>query len=160
MFDMLIAAALAINPMPMQDAAAAVRIVNVSAARQAREIPSRWQAFTLCISKRESGFGNTPDTSKAYRAANPESSAQGRYQFLDSSWREGGAWNVWKRLIRHGYDRDTANRVRDRLMVTPIRLWKPVYQDIAYAEALLSGGGKGWRHWHHPGSPCNSLVPG
>jgi hypothetical protein len=159
MIDLLLASTLYVAPLPAMDRAQQVRIVNVSAARQARELPREWEAFTLCISKRESGYGRTADTSKSYRAKNPASTASGRYQFLDSSWRRGGAWNVYKRLIRHGYTKETAAKVRNRLMATPIRQWKPVYQDILYAEVILSSEGNGWRHWHLAGSPCNSKVP-
>jgi hypothetical protein len=156
MLDALIAAAIFIAPVP--DQAQAIRSANITAARQARQIPPEWEPFTLCISERESGYGND-HPSKSYLAKNPASSASGRYQFLDGSWRKGGAWNVWKRLIRYGYDRDTATYVRQRLMATPIRYWRPVYQDVLYAEVLLSGEGKGWRHWHLAGSPCNRLTP-
>lgn len=78
---------------------------------------------------------------------------------MDASWRNGGAWNVWKRLIRYGYSKEIALKVRERLMGTPIRYWKPVYQDVLYAEVILSGDGKGWKHWYLAGSPCNSMVP-
>lgn len=145
--------------MPMQDSASAVRMVNVQAARVARQVPPEWIDFTLCISARESGYGRHPDERKSYRAKNPSSSASGRYQFMDASWRHGGAWNVWKRLIRHGYSKEIASKVRERLMGTPIRYWKPVYQDVLYAEVILSGDGKGWKHWYLAGSPCNSMVP-
>jgi hypothetical protein len=158
MIDLILASALYISPLPMQDASSAVRVVNISAARQARQIPKEWEAFTLCISERESGYGND-HPSKSYRAKNPASSASGRYQFLDTSWRQGGAWNVWKRLIRNGYDRATAKYVRMKLMATPMREWRPVYQDILYAEVILSGEGKGWRHWYLAESECNSKVP-
>jgi hypothetical protein len=159
MIGIILTTAIIISPAPAQPASA-VQIVNISAAQQARTIPAPWRPFTECISERESGYGRTSDTRAAYKAANPTSSAQGRYQFLDASgWRHGGAWNVWKRLIRHGYDKATASRVRNRLMSTPIKEWKPVYQDIAYAETLLSGNGKGWRHWHLAGSRCNNLIP-
>ena len=158
MIGIILAAVIAASP--TVPASLAQPSPNIQAAYEARTIPAPWHAFTECISARESGWGRTPDPMKSYRAANPSSSAQGRYQFLDrSGWREGGSWNVFKRLIRHGYDRDTAKRVRARLAATPIRDWKPVYQDIAYAEALLSGDGYGWRHWHLAGSPCNRLVP-
>ncbi len=156
MIDALIATVIFIGPVPEQ--AQPARLANIAAARQAREIPQEWEAFTLCISNRESGYGND-HPSKSYRAKNPASSASGRYQFLDASWREGGAWNVWKRLMRTGYDRAKATYVRKKLQATPIREWKPVWQDILYAEVLLSGEGKGWRHWHLAGSPCNGKVP-
>jgi len=159
MFDVLLAAALIVSPMPQQDAATVLRTRNIAAARSAREVPEAWQRFTLCISERESGYGNDEDVSKSYRAKNPTSSASGRYQFMDGSWRHGGAWNVWKRLIRHGYSRATAAYVRERLMATPIRYWKPVYQDVLYAEVITSNEGKGWRHWFLAGSSCNRLVP-
>lgn len=157
--SMLLATTLAFSALPMQDTTSTVRIVNILAARQARHVPDRWVPFTLCISERESGYGRTADLRKPYLSKNPASSASGRYQFLDTSWRKGGAWNVWKRLIRHGFDRASARRVRVALMETPIRYWRPVWQDVLYAEVLLSGEGKGWRHWHLSGSPCNRLVP-
>ena len=156
MIDAILAAAIWIGPTPQADT---VRTQNISAASQARDIPRKWEAFTLCISERESGFGRTDDTSKSYRAANPTSSAQGRYQFLDRQWRHGAGWNVWKRLIRFGYDRATAKVVLKKLHDTPIKRWKPIYQDIAFAEALLSGKGQGWKHWYLAGSRCNGLVP-
>lgn len=159
MIDLILASVIHMTPIPMQDPAIAAHIANVQAARQARDIPDKWQPFALCISARESGFGRHPDTRKSYQAANPASSAQGRYQFLDSSWRKGGAWNVWKRLRAHGYDKQTAAKVRNRLMLTPIKAWKPVYQDILFAYVITSTEGKGWRHWHLAGSPCNRLVP-
>lgn len=161
MIDALVASAILIAPLPAMEQAQQARIVNVSAARNARALPPEWEAFTLCISERESGYGNHPDVRKSYRADNPSpsSTAQGRYQFLDSKWRHGGAWNVYKRLVRHGYVKETAARVRDRLMATPIRLWKPVYQDVLYAEVITSGEGRGWRHWWLAGSRCNRLAP-
>lgn len=157
--SIILTGALLLRPMPMQDQASVIRAANIVAARQAREVPAEWREFTLCISKRESGYGRHPDKSKAYKARNPKSSASGRYQFLDTSWRDGASWNVFKRLVSFGYDRATAKWVRQRLAETPISQWRPVYQDIAYAETLLSGEGQGWRHWHLAGSPCNRLVP-
>lgn len=147
MIDLAIAAIIYIHP-PQQ--MPAVKVQNIAAAREARELPAEWQDFQACVAQRES--------SGRWNAQNPTSSAQGRYQFLDRQWRKGGAWNVWKRLIRHGYDRSTAKIVRQKLMVTPIKRWKPVYQDILFAETLLSGQGQGWRHWFHPGSKCNTMV--
>lgn len=151
MIDLILAAMIQIAPVPMQDTAAVTHMVNIQAARQARQIPEQWDAFTLCISQRESNHN--------YKARNKSSSAQGRYQFLDRSWRKGGAWNVYKRLIAHGYDRDTATRIRHRLMATEIARWRPVYQDILYAYVITSNEGQGWRHWHLAGSPCNQLTP-
>ena len=147
MIDFALAAVLYIAP---AEQPTAVRIQNISAARAARDIPNEWEDFQECVAARES--------SGRYNAQNPVSSAQGKYQFLDNKWRHGGAWNVWKRLIRYGYDKDTAKRVRERLMDTPIKKWRPVYQDILFAEALLSGQGFGWKHWYHPGSKCNQMV--
>jgi hypothetical protein len=150
MFDMVLTAALYMStaePSKVPTFTSA----NVVAARAARQVPAEWVDFTECVSQRESG--------DRYEARNPTSSAQGRYQFLDRSWRYGGSWNVFKRLVAHGYDRRTARFVRLRLASTEIARWRPVYQDVLYAQVLTSGEGQGWRHWFLAGSRCNGLVP-
>jgi len=146
MIDIVIAAMIYTSPAEQP----AVRSSNIAAARAARDIPEHLEDFQACVAQRES--------SGRWNAQNPVSSAQGKYQFLDSQWRQGGAWNVWKRLVRHGYDRSTAKIVRQKLMATPIKRWKPVFQDILFAEVLTSGEGMGWRHWYLAGSKCNRLI--
>lgn len=127
-----------------------VRTINRQAARSAAHIPREWEPFRQCVAERESGH--------SYRAQNPVSSAQGKYQFLDNNWRHGGGWNVYKALTKHGYDRPTAKRVLHRLHATPIKKWRPIYQEILFAYVLTSREGKGWRHWYLAGSRCNTLA--
>ena len=144
MIPIIISAALLITP------AQAVEARTVAAVSQAAVIPAEWQEFQECVADRES--------SGSYTAQNPTSSAQGKYQFLDNNWREGGAWNVYKRLIKHGATRKEANRIRLVLREAPIKTWRPKYQEILFAEVLLSGEGKGWAHWYLAGSRCNRLA--
>jgi len=126
---------------------------SVSAVRRASEF-GKWRPFATCVLARESGA--TPDRRQSgVGARNPRSSASGRWQML-SPWQDGGAWNVQKRLIRHGVSRADAREVRVYLQRTPISRWAGVWQDVAALEALDNGG---WRHWYAPGSRCNGLVP-
>ena len=128
---------------------------SVSAVRLASTVPPRWRGFAACVLRRESGA--TLDRAQSgVGAQNPSSSAAGRWQML-SGWREGGAWNVQKRLVRFGAPKAQAREVRVYLQRTPIHRWSGVWQDMAAYEALESGG---WRAWYAPGSPCNALVPG
>lgn len=143
----VIAAAIWIGPHQQQ----AMHVSNRAAAASAARLPVEWEAFEECVSARES--------SGRWDAQNPTSSAQGRFQFLDSQWRHGGGWNVYKALIRHGYDKPTAKRVLARLHDTPIKRWRPIYQKILFTSVLTSGQGQGWRHWYLAGSRCNNLVP-
>ena len=113
----------------------------------AGRIPAEWEPFRDCVVNRES-HGNP-------RAQNPVSSAQGKYQFLDRSWRRGAAWNVYSRLRDAGMPRSQARRILTRLHSTPIKRWREEYQDAAFAFAILIP--RGWRHWS--GGRCNILVP-
>lgn len=148
MLEMVLAATLVLNrpELPQQLPTAKAEKIE-----QAAQLPEVWRGFAACVSERESGG--------SYRAKNPTSSAQGRYQFLDNSWRRGGAWNVWKQLIAHGISRADARQIRAKLMAKEIAKWEPVLQDVLFAQVLTSGEGHGWRHWYLAGSRCNSLVP-
>lgn len=146
--DVALALALTLGPMSQPEA---IHTRNVTAARSAADIPSKWEPFQHCISDRES--------SHSYRAQNPVSSAQGKYQFLDNDWRHGGGWNVYKALVAHKYDKPTAKRLLKKLHATPIKRWKPIYQEILFAYVITSGQGRGWMHWYLAGSRCNNLVP-
>jgi hypothetical protein len=147
MIDIALSLVLSIGPMQQPEA---IHTRNVIAARSAAEIPKNWEAFQDCVSARESG--------NSYRAQNRSSSAQGKYQFLDNHWRHGGGWNVYKSLVKNGYDKATAKRLLKRLHALPIKRWKPIYQEILFASVLTSGEGMGWRHWFLAGSKCNRLV--
>lgn len=128
---------------------------SVSAVRQASTVPARWRAFAECVLHRESGATLARPQSGS-GARNPASSAQGRWQMLDGSgWRSGGAWNVYKRLVRFGAPKAQAHDVRAYLTRTPIARWDGIWQDVAAYEALESGG---WRHWAN-GDRCDGLVP-
>ena len=126
-----------------QPASAQARIVATAA-----RIPTAWEPFRDCVVNRES-HGNP-------RAQNPVSSAQGKYQFLDNSWRRGAGWNVYSRLRDAGMPRPQARAILARLHVTPIKRWREEYQDAAFAFVILIP--RGWRHWSG-GHGCNNLVP-
>ena len=130
--------------------AAAIALTPVSAA-QAAHIPPSQQAFADCVSHRESRDN--------YRARNDESSARGRWQFLDRKWRNGLAYMVTDRLHDFGMSRAAAKHVRIHLQSLSIDRWDPTYQDIAFTAVLNARGPwSGWRHWYLPGSKCNALV--
>lgn len=123
----------------------------VDPATQAAIIPSHQRAFAECVSDRESGGD--------YRAENPTSTASGRWQFLDSRWREGLAWMVAARLRDHGLSASESRRIRLVLRSTDISEWSPQYQDAGFIAVLNARGPfSGWRHWYHPDSRCNSLA--
>lgn len=149
MIDVALSLVLSIGPMQQPEI---VHARNVVAARTAADIPRKWKDFQHCVSARESGH--------SYRAQNRNgSSAQGKYQFLDNKWRHGGGWNVYKSLVKHGYDKPTAKRLLARLHALPIKRWKPIYQEILFSYVITSKEGMGWRHWYLAGSPCNGKVP-
>jgi hypothetical protein len=119
---------------------------------QAGQIPAAWQPFARCVAQRESNG--------RLNARNPRSSAQGRWQFLDQAWRVDGGieWIVSRQLRKVGMAwKDRAGWVR-RLDATPIYRWPAWAQDAAFV-GVVTERSSGWRHWHHPGSRCNALVP-
>jgi hypothetical protein len=127
---------------PSPSRAAVARIVEA-----ATVLPGRWQAFARCVIARES-HGNP-------KARNPHSSAQGKYQFLDRSWRRGLSFMVRDRLVRVGMTRGAANALRRDLASRPIAEWSASLQDVGFAEVITRGG---WEHWSG-GHGCNALVP-
>ena len=131
--------------------AAAIALTPMSAAHQAATIPPSQQAFAACVSHRES-HGN-------YKARGDESSARGRWQFLDQQWRHGLAYMVADRLRHFGMARHDAKRVRIHLQAVSIDRWDPKFQDAAFVSVLNARGPwSGWRHWYLPGSKCNALA--
>lgn len=131
--------------------AAAIALTPASAAHQAAHIPTTQQAFAACVSQRES-HGN-------YKARGDESSARGRWQFLDQQWRNGLAYMVAARLRHFGMSRPASKHVRIHLQSISIDRWDPAFQDIAFVAVLNARGPwSGWRHWYLAGSKCNSLV--
>lgn len=127
-------------------------VIATSPIDRAAHIPTAWQPFAQCVSARESRH--------SYRARNRSSSAQGRWQFLDNSWRIRGGieWIVSRQLKRQGMAwSDRAGWVR-RLDATPIYRWPAWAQDAAFV-GVVTERASGWRHWHLTGSRCNGLVP-
>lgn len=114
----------------------------------AARIPARWSRFAHCVSERESGG--------SYTARNASSSAAGRWQFLDVSWRINGGLHfmVVKRLKAFGLKPGPAADVRQFLKRTPIDQWPGPYQDTAFLAVIEVGG---WHHWR--GVNCNHLAP-
>lgn len=102
--------------------------------------------FTHCVAQRESHHNP--------KARNPRSSAQGKYQFLDRSWRDGLAYMVRDRLIQFGMPKRQAMKIRVTLVRKEIAKWPEVMQDIGHAEVLERGG---WFHWRH-GDRCDRLA--
>lgn len=117
----------------------------------ASQIPKRWQKFAACVSQRES-HGN-------YRARNRSglSTAQGRWQFLDRSWRRGLSYMVRDRLIDRGMPKAHANSIQRKLAKTPIQKWAPWAQDAGFVAVITSDEGRGWRHWAN-GGKCDRLA--
>lgn len=131
--------------------AAALTFTPLSAVQSAAQIPHSQQAFAACVSNRES-HGN-------YRARGDESSARGRWQFLDLQWRRGLSYMVAERLRSHGMSRAASKHVRIHLQSLSIDRWDPAYQDIAFIAVLNARGPwSGWRHWYLSGSRCNVLA--
>lgn len=102
--------------------------------------------FSHCVAQRES-HGNP-------KARNPRSSAQGKYQFLDRSWRRGLAFMVRDRLVQFGTPKAQASRIRVTLTRKPIATWPEVLQDVGHAEVLERGG---WFHWRNH-DRCDRLA--
>lgn len=122
------------------------RSVYAATVRQAADIPAAWEPYAACVSDRESGG--------SYTVKNPKSSAQGRWQFLDQSWRRGLGYMVADRLKDHGMPKPAARQIREYLHDTPIAQWPGPYQDVGFVAVVLSGGKN---HWNGPG--CNGLAP-
>ena len=120
-------------------------------AHRASEIPTAWQPFAACVSKRESNHN--------YRARNPISSAQGRWQFLDRAWRVNGGieWIVLRQLKKHGATWEARKKVYRQLTTTRIQMWPGWAQDAAFV-AVVTERPTGWRHWRN-GDRCDRLVP-
>ena len=118
---------------------------SVSAVRDSVRIPTRWQRFHDCVVQRESGGSPT--------ARNPRSSAQGLFQFLDRSWRDGLAYMVADRLRDNGASKAQAKAVRVWLQGREIATWPAHYQRAGFLEVVERGGSY---HWRLPDSVCEA----
>lgn len=131
------------------------RSVHATVVERARRIPDRLRPWAECVIRRETG-GKLSNPRSREDARNPASSAQGRWQFLDISWRQNGGIHfiVSKRLRQFGLPRAAAKPLRGYLSDTPIASWPGEYQDVAFVGVVLSGG---WHHW--TGAHCDRLAP-
>jgi hypothetical protein len=140
MIEYALAASLAILAPDDDRADAAAR-----ATRAAADTPARWERYEDCVADRESG--NSPT------ARNSQSTAAGKYQFLDSQWRDGLAFMVANRLKQFGMPKPDAKRIRITLQDTHIARWPAIYQQIGFNEVVTQGGA---HHWRLPGSRCET----
>lgn len=121
-----------------------------SVVRDAATIPRSLRSWAACVLDRESG-GTLDRRSSGQGARNPASSASGRWQFLDRSWRRGLSFMVRDRLVEFGLPRSQARAVRAYLSARPISEWPGWYQDIGFIE-VVSRGGK--HHWNGGSHSC------
>lgn len=124
------------------------RGVHASVVRDAATIPRSLRPWAACVLDRESG-GSLDDRSSGVGARNPSSSASGRWQFLDRSWRDGLAYMVRDRLVDHGLPHRQAREVRVWLQQRPISEWPGWYQDIGFLEVVQRGGRHHWSGGSH-----------
>lgn len=116
------------------------RGIHADVVKEAAQIPKKHRSWAMCVSKRESHHN--------YRARNPRSSAAGRWQFLDTAWRQGLSHMVRDRLVEHGMPKQQAKKVRAYLADRNIAKWPGPYQDIGFNEVVARGGK---HHWAGPG---------
>jgi hypothetical protein len=120
---------------------------TVSVVQRAAAFPQSLVPFASCVIRRESG-GSLDRRQSGVGARNPASSASGRWQFLDRSWRQGLSFMVRDRLIRFGMPKAQARKVRLYLGERPIWKWHGYWQDIGFLEVVHRGGSF---HWRGPG---------
>jgi len=120
----------------------------------AAEIPNKWKPFAACVVKRESG-GTLEKIQSGVGARNPNSSASGKFQFLNSSWNEPLAYMVASELKDEGIPKSVAKEIRIELQAMPIYEWHGYWQHIGFVAVISEGG---WSHWSG-GAGCNSKRP-
>jgi len=121
----------------------------VSVVLQAAEFPHSIRDFAACVLRRESG-GTLHERQSGVGARNPspDSSASGRWQFLNNDWNHGLPYMVRDRLVRFGMPKDQARKIRAYLQSIPIWEWHGYFQDIGFLEVVSRGGA---HHWNGPG---------
>jgi hypothetical protein len=105
-------------------------------------------SFASCVIKRESG-GSLDRIQSGVGARNPSSSAAGRFQFLDTSWRRGLSFMVRDRLVRFGMPKAQAREVRRYLGGRHIATWHGYWQQIGFLEVVHRGGRFHWNGGSH-----------
>ena len=121
---------------------------NVSVVLRAATVPRVLVPFASCVIARESG-GTLDRRQSGAAARNPSSSASGRWQFLDRSWRKGLSFMVRDRLVRFGLPKAQAREVREWLAAHPIYQWHGLYQDAGFLEVVQRGGRHHWNGGSH-----------
>ena len=120
------------------------RGAHSSVIREAASIPKSHHKWAACVIKRESG-GTIDRIQSGVGARNPTSTASGRFQFLDSQWREGLAFMVRDRLVQFGMPNDDARTIRQQLSTQPIYEWHGYWQQIGFVEVITRGGEQHWK---------------
>lgn len=115
---------------------------------QAARVPAGIRDWAECVVRRESG-GTLDRIQSGVGARNPSSSASGKFQFLDNSWRRGLSFMVRDRLVRFGMPRSEANKVRRYLGARPISEWHGYWQTIGFLEVVHRGGRHHWNGGSH-----------
>ena len=122
---------------------------------EAAKVPKKWRPFAACVLDRESG-ATLDKVQSGSGARNPNSSASGRWQFLQSSWGQSLPYMVAKELKDNGLPKGQAVEVRMELQEKPIHKWHGLWQDIGFKAVVTEP--RGWMHWSG-GSGCNSKRP-
>lgn len=118
--------------------------------QEAAEVPRSIRPWAECVVRRESG-GTLDRIQSGVGARNPNSSASGKFQFLDNSWRRGLSFMVRDRLVEFGMPKREANKIRRYLASKPIYQWHGYYQTIGFVE-VVDGGGR--HHWNGGSHSC------
>ena len=111
--------------------------------KKAARIPDNIRPWAECVAKRESG-ASLKNRQSREDAQNRSSSAQGRWQFLDNSWRRGLSFHVRDRLIKFGMPKADAKKTQQHLASRPIKEWDGWLQDIGFVETVKRGGAFHW----------------
>jgi hypothetical protein len=114
---------------------------------RAATVPRSIRPWAECVVNRESG-GTLDRIQSGVGARNPNSSASGKFQFLDNAWRRGLSFMVRDRLVEFGMPKRDATKVRQYLGARPISQWHGYYQTIGFVEVVSRGGRF---HWNGPG---------
>ena len=110
---------------------------------RAARIPDNIRPWAKCVAKRESG-ASLKNRQSREDAQNRSSSAQGRWQFLDNSWRRGLSFHVRDRLIKFGMPKADAKKTQQHLASRPIKEWDGWLQDVGFVETVKRGGAFHW----------------
>ena len=119
------------------------RGVHRSVVIDAATFPVSMRGCASRILARDSG-GTLDDRTSGMGARNPTSSASGRWQFLDNSWRRPLSFHVRDRLIEFGMPKQDAKAVRAWLEDNHISTWPGLVQDVAFIETVERGGYSPW----------------